>query len=508
MPIMKTAVVLRDEPNGQPGSVIANEGDQVEALGTQEVDALGGGKESWTKIQLLDAEGVPEGWVRSSNIDLTGVAPDGPIDIHEFAQQCWWERLISDVNPYYLVAVAELRSQLSGGRDADYIGPFRLIQTEWNAGRIDAQFGVGVYRERDIADWRMQCVMFGLMALRAENLLTSALTRQPSWDELYLAQLIGPQAAAAAIKSPNDTVEKAFANVQAADFPPGGLTRDQLLHRYAKFLRDPGPPITAIKGQVALDRITHDLQTALDTVGAAVDEVGIEFLGNEPNDASIPNVNSPTPTKPMGPANIPPIPVGDGPPSVAGAGGALGELIASGESGRAGYSDYNRGTAGDTGRPIDFSKMTLQDIMNLQSLPKGNPNRLFAVGKYQLIPVTMKAAVRELGINQTARLTPQLQEALFRNYLVAKKRPQVKAYITGQNANLVNAQMALAFEFASVARPDTGRSNYSGTGGNKASITANQTQRALNKELTTFRQHIVSGKTPDQAWVALSPGMS
>jgi hypothetical protein len=91
---------------------------------------------------------------------------------------------------------------------------------------------------------------------------------------------------------------------------------------------------------------------------------------------------------------------------------------------------------------------------------------------------------------------------------VAKKRPAVKAYITGKDENLINAQMALAFEFAAVARPDTGRSNYGGIGGNKASITAKQTQTALNQELATFRRHLDSGKTEDQAWAAMSPAMT
>lgn len=510
MSIMLEAAALRVEPNGQRKGVIAHLGDQVDVLGTLEVDALGGGKESWTKIQLLDADGVPEGWVHTSSVDLAGTGLEDSIDIHNFARQCWWERLNSDVNPYYLVAVAELRSKIAGGQEAGSIGPFRFTQAEWNAGRIDAQFGLGTFRERDIADWRMQCVMFGLMAHRAEAALTSALTRQPSWAELYLAQMIGPQAAAAVIKNPNDTVEKAFLNLQDADFPAGGLTRDQLLDRYAKYLCDPGSPNTPVKGQVALDRIAAGLQSALETVSGIIDEVGNEFLGDEPNDSIVDNAKAPIPS----PAKVenealPALPLGDAPPLVPGAGGALGELIAAHESGKAGYGAYNKGNAGDAVKPIDFSQMTIKNIMNHQSLPKGNANRLFAVGKYQLIPVTMKDAVSKLGLNPNDTLTPKLQEKLFRNYLVAIKRPAVKDFITGQrNVSLSTAQMALAFEFASIARPDTGRSNYGGIAGNKASLTAQRTARALVQERRTFLQLLNSGKTPEEAWVALSPGIS
>lgn len=507
MAIMKKDVTLRVEPNGQRGSELAREGDQVDVTGTQEVDVLGGGKESWTKIQLLDADGVPEGWVPTSSVDLAGVVPDGPIDLHKFARQCWWERLISDVNPYYLVAVAKLRSGVSGGQEAGNIGPFRLTQAEWDTGRSDAQFGLKDYRARDIADWRMQCVMFELMARRALELLSSALRRQPSWVELYLAQLIGPQAAAAAIKSPNDTVEAAFANVQPADFPPGGLTASQLLERYAKFLRDVGPPVTAVKGQAALDRIAADLQAALVKVRTAVDEVGNEFFGDEPNGDSIGHPTDPIPGSQEG-GNIGTDPGADPNPLNPGAGGILGELIAKHESGRAGYGAFNRGRAGDSvGKSLDFSRMKIREIMARQSLRRGDPNKLLAVGKYQIITGTMQFVVSRLGIDPNDKLTHQLQERMFRNGLMAAKRPRVKAYITGRSPDLNAALIALSNEFAAVALPGGG-SNLAGIGGNRPSIRAQKAAEALNQEREAFRRNRASGKTEQQAWDALSPGMS
>lgn len=509
MSIMNQDITLRAEPNGKREAVIAREGSEVEALGTQDVDVIGGGKDSWTKVQLVDADGVPQGWVPSATIDLAGApSPDGPIGLPRFARQCWWDRMIYDVNPYYLTAVAQLRSKVSGGQDKDGVGPFRLTQAEWNAGRTDTGFDLGTFREKDIADWRMQCVLFAQMANRAEDSLTHALGRQPNWVELYLAQIIGPSAAAAVIKSPDGTIDTAFRDIKADELPAGGLTPAQLVDRYANLLRDTAGPVT---GHVALDRIGAGLQAALEEVRGAVDEVANEILGGQPNEDDVKNAKDSLPSKSQAPISPPPVTTGESPPSVPGAGGTLGELIAAHESGKAGYSAYNRGNAGDSGIPrINFSQMTIQSIMALQSLRPGNPNRLFAVGKYQIIPLTMKDAVRKLNINANEKLTNQLQEHLFRNYLIAIKRPNVKAFIIGKNnVNIIDAQLALALEFASVGDPTrNGRSHYAGSAGNKASITLNQTKIALQKEAALYQQFLSGGKSADEAWSALSPGIS
>jgi hypothetical protein len=185
-----------------------------------------------------------------------------------------------------------------------------------------------------------------------------------------------------------------------------------------------------------------------------------------------------------------------------GAGGPLGQLIARGEGD---YGTFNRGNAGDSpGKKINFAQMTMRDIMALQSLPPGNGQRLFAVGKYQVIPVTMRGAVAALGIGADEKFGPPLQEKVFRNYLIASKRPKVKAFITGQSNDLFAAQLALALEFASVADPNTGRSHYGGSGGNRSSIKIAETATALNAERAAYQAKIAAGTSPNDAWNALS----
>jgi len=187
------------------------------------------------------------------------------------------------------------------------------------------------------------------------------------------------------------------------------------------------------------------------------------------------------------------------------AGGPLGILIAAHESGKAGYNAFNRGRAGKTPGNIDFSSMTLRQVIAKQALPKQDPNRLFAVGKYQIIPKTMLETVQALRVSPDQKFTPELQEFLFRVYLIGRKRPAIRKYVAGAggNADLRAAQLALAQEFASVACPGTGRSFYDKSGGNAASISAAEVAKALAEERQGFGDFQKKGKPPDEAWMAL-----
>ncbi|WP_434631933.1 hypothetical protein [Chromobacterium sp. CV08] len=179
-------------------------------------------------------------------------------------------------------------------------------------------------------------------------------------------------------------------------------------------------------------------------------------------------------------------------------GGSLGNLIAKGEGN---YGSYNQGNAGDSiGKTIDFSKMSISEVQKRQNLPVGDKNRLFAIGKYQIIPTTMADAVKDLKLTGNEKLTPELQEKIFSEYLIAKKRPQVKNFITGKETSPAKAQTALAAEWASIADPKTGLSRYGKVGHNKASISASSTKEALTKMKEAYAAHIKNGMSPEQAW--------
>jgi hypothetical protein len=147
--------------------------------------------------------------------------------------------------------------------------------------------------------------------------------------------------------------------------------------------------------------------------------------------------------------------------------------------------------------------MTIAEIKVEQAKPKGDPSRLFAVGKYQIVPGTMKETVEKLGIKDSELYAPPLQEKMFRVYLIGDKRKKLKGYIMGKHKDLDAAQTDLANEFASVPKPGGG-SAHAGVGGNVALITSDKARAAINAERDRFKALLDTGKSEDEAWVALS----
>ena len=154
---------------------------------------------------------------------------------------------------------------------------------------------------------------------------------------------------------------------------------------------------------------------------------------------------------------------------------ALAANISKYESGDKGYNAYNRGDyflakknegAYLKSNNIDFSKMTIADYLKRTNkklkaggeLDASDPNVLFAVGKYQLIPGTMKVMAEKLKFDANKTyLTPDVQDMLFAKGLTTKGnggRFAVDDYINGkEGATRDAAILALAMEFASVGVP-------------------------------------------------------
>jgi peptidoglycan hydrolase-like protein with peptidoglycan-binding domain len=187
------------------------------------------------------------------------------------------------------------------------------------------------------------------------------------------------------------------------------------------------------------------------------------------------------------------------------------DLMYRGESGAAGYNAYNRGTYTDAnGRerirpgnpPMDFSRFTLGEIQDMQDLPRRDPDRVFAIGKYQIIPGTMDAAVARLGLDRNQPFTPELQDRIFSEYLLRDKQPSVRDYIEGRpGATLQQAQHGLAREWASFGDPNNGGRSYYG-GANRAHITIEQSAAALDQMRTEYATAIGRGLSADDAWRA------
>ena len=176
------------------------------------------------------------------------------------------------------------------------------------------------------------------------------------------------------------------------------------------------------------------------------------------------------------------------------------DVIASGEGN---YNSVNRGRAGDS--PGDWAKKNLGKSVTEMSIKeirqhqggknkdcwyngkKGKAN-LFAVGRYQLIPCTLKYAT--IGIEDLDVRTvyePEVQDA-FGVFLLFVKRPIVGEYLLGEHSDFKEAGQELAKEFASVpiqysnGKCKRGQSYYCGDrAGNKAHIPLEDIERAMKQ---------------------------
>jgi len=198
------------------------------------------------------------------------------------------------------------------------------------------------------------------------------------------------------------------------------------------------------------------------------------------------------------------------------------DLFSTISGGEGGIDSYNTGRAGSQAGytpPKAISKMTVGQVMDEQA--KGT---LFAVGKYQIIPDTMKGFVSGAGISRDDIFNEETQDK-FKQYVIDQKRPSVGNYLKGaEGSSLAKAQMALAAEFASVGVPrdmkkgeyasgipardiKKGESLYAdyGDAGNAASISPEVIAKALEKEKALNNKPDPTPDPPDGGPLTLDP---
>jgi hypothetical protein len=135
----------------------------------------------------------------------------------------------------------------------------------------------------------------------------------------------------------------------------------------------------------------------------------------------------------------------------------LANLIARGEGS---WNSVNRGGAGDTpggARSVigkDLTQTSLRELQRHQAA-----GRLFAVGRYQFLPRTLRMAIRSSGIDCGAKFTPEVQDFLLATLLL-HKRPAIASFIEGRSAGLEHALDELSREWSSIAW--RGRRSYYG----------------------------------------------
>jgi hypothetical protein len=177
------------------------------------------------------------------------------------------------------------------------------------------------------------------------------------------------------------------------------------------------------------------------------------------------------------------------------------------------YNAYNKGTKDNkiipADKPIDFSQMSIAEYLRRGSLKVGDPDRLFAIGRYQIVPNTMRETIKRLNIDpNTTYLTQTTQNMLFSKGLIEAKRKDVQDYISGKTSGEEaknKAIMSLSQEFASIGVPynttridkikdkdgnikevvvklPKGSSYYAGQGGNVAHNSPEEVGAALDAD--------------------------
>ena len=152
----------------------------------------------------------------------------------------------------------------------------------------------------------------------------------------------------------------------------------------------------------------------------------------------------------------------------------LADLLARGEGD---YDSVNRGRAGDTPQGLTaltgkgYSRTTVREIISMQR------SWIYAVGRYQFIPVTLRFAVAMSTVSEEDYFTPEVQDRLMAA-LILYKRPAIGAYLRGDHDYIGWALNELAKEWASVEYRN-GRGYYDHVGGNRAHISRTEAWEVL-----------------------------
>lgn len=175
-----------------------------------------------------------------------------------------------------------------------------------------------------------------------------------------------------------------------------------------------------------------------------------------------------------------------------------------GESGRGGIfraeSASHHSMNGEKG--LNFDAMTTADVQRAQKKHEGAGGATGAAGLFQIMPATLKEAVRKGKVPADMRWTRENQINVLGTYLLFDKRgDSVGAYLSGQSNDRTAAQEGMAAEFAGFKRP-SGKGAYDGVQGNRATVSADEVGSALDKAREAYRQALPRGREVAQAAAA------
>lgn len=131
----------------------------------------------------------------------------------------------------------------------------------------------------------------------------------------------------------------------------------------------------------------------------------------------------------------------------------------------------------------NLTNMTIDEILDANNKQFGDPNRINAAGKYQIIASTLKNVKREMGLTGKEKFTPELQDRMFMHLLPKS----AKNFVEGKGGNKESAIADISSVWSSVANPSTGQTSHQ-DGINKASANSiNRIGDALDSAKNTSK---------------------
>lgn len=140
--------------------------------------------------------------------------------------------------------------------------------------------------------------------------------------------------------------------------------------------------------------------------------------------------------------------------------------------------NYNAYFGNSRNDQIQFTEMTVAEVLDWQAQFVAAGNASSAVGRYQFINTTLSGLVDELGVDRGEKFTPELQDTLAEGLLV---RRGVYEYLDGKLGR-DDFAYSLSKEWAGLPKtigenPET--SYYAGDGLNEARATVDQLRAAI-----------------------------
>jgi hypothetical protein len=128
---------------------------------------------------------------------------------------------------------------------------------------------------------------------------------------------------------------------------------------------------------------------------------------------------------------------------------AFGNLLAKVESNND-YTAYNQlnNSKLKAFYSTNITSYTLDVLMEKQKKNSNGFREIFAAGRYQIIPDTLKDAVAKMSLSCEEKFTSELQDRIFNEYIIKIKRPNIIKYLDG-DGDVEDAIHDWAMEFAS-----------------------------------------------------------